>query len=49
LSVVVQPFVQNGTLASETLRKANGGAPDMASGTDPVRMTKGAYFFLTKD
>ena len=41
LSVVVQPLVQNGTFGSGIFRNVKMSAPNIASGTEPARMTKG--------
>ena len=46
LRVVVQPWVQNGTFGSGIFRKVKTSAPNIASGTDPARMTKGSRKLL---
>jgi hypothetical protein len=45
-SVVVQPSVQKGTFGSGIFRKVKTSAPNMASGTEPARMTKGSRKLL---
>ena len=44
--VVVQPLVQKGMFGLGILRKVIKSAPNMASGTEPARMTKGSRKLL---
>ena len=44
--VVVQPRVQNGTFGSGIFRNVKMSAPNMASGTEPARMTNGSRKLL---
>ena len=46
MSVVVQPWVQNGMFGSGIFRKVKISAPNMASGTEPARITKGSRKLL---